>query len=800
MKEIEINGVKATNLTPFKDYTPFFIVLETSHFNDWIEGQKIKRATNKEIVRISEIFKSRGVDRVILRSSAISEDLSSRGRFESFESQNSPLEIAEKISEIFTHYSTKGQSGIAVIIQEYRKPIIRGHASNERRISKDKENWYAEYEYLDRNNTGRFDFKVKSADTDPSITFARNFDSVKRSLEAFCSYIISDSYRAHIEWVWDGTKFWIVQIDYDFNSNPGTPPGSELKIDSENVDLNFEILEKVENTKNSWHKIEVISTLKKLKLPYWSIYVLEDISCKKNLQDGLVDVELMSDLTKVHSRPIIIRTEILNDDVNVLLPRTTTLFHIKGSVEFLKEKSKYFKESGLGAEDYCFLIHQFVPSTSCALALGNPDRTKVRIDSNWGIVDGIYYNPHDSWEIDLESRDISEQVRCKDKYVDVNEKGEWYFKESGYKYDWKDSLTKTQISQIAEYTHEIAKELDRPVTVMFFINSKRNSGYPEILPWYYGKEIPPETTHEYQEIFISDLYEINSKKDFENLKKRASSDESLKIQLKIGLDVIRDNDFIKEIATYLKSKNCVVYLEGSFLSHPYYILDSAGVQVRCRNPLEASYKTKKFYKLVRDKIPVYIESKDEQVNSEVLPPQKLLEYLKIKAVEEAFELYWEESNDGMVEEMADIYEVLLGLCNVHGISFEEIQKIADSKREKRGGFEKGVFLIATKENSLIKLGSDQELFIDSKIDKSLRKRSIGKPFKKGVIDKLRTLNELDEIKRLRYLNHPKGTTERFLLKEDSGKLMTITYHEDGINIKFSDLDFEDPDQMELFAE
>jgi len=276
----------------------------------------------------------------------------------------------------------------------------------------------------------------------------------------------------------------------------------------------------------------------------------------------------------------------------------------------------------------------------------------------------------------------------------------------------------------------------------------------------------------------------------------------LKIQLRIGLEVIRDNDFIKEIASYLKDRNCVVYLEGSVLSHPYYILISEGVQVRCLNPLEASFRTKEFYKLVRDKIPFHIISKNEQVNSEKLSPTELLEFLKIKIVEEALELYWEERNDSIIEEMADVYEVLLGLCKIYGIDFQVVNDIAKRKRGQRGGFEEGVFLIATKENSLLKFDeSDNELFVRTSIDKSLRKRSINRPFKKGLIEKLRTLNELDNVS-IPYIHPTKQKNDpiRFLIKQAAGQLMNIRYYEDEIKIEFTDFDLTDPDQMDLFMD
>ena len=68
------------------------------------------------------------------------------------------------------------------------------------------------------------------------------------------------------------------------------------------------------------------------------------------------------------------------------------------------------------------------------------------------------------------------------------------------------------------------------------------------------------------------------------------------------------------------------------------------------------------------------------------------------AVEEALELYWSKGNDDSVEELADILEVIQGTCKAFGITFEELQSIANNKKDKRGGFDEGILLVATQEN------------------------------------------------------------------------------------------------------
>lgn len=46
----------------------------------------------------------------------------------------------------------------------------------------------------------------------------------------------------------------------------------------------------------------------------------------------------------------------------------------------------------------------------------------------------------------------------------------------------------------------------------------------------------------------------------------------------------------------------------------------------------------------------------------------------------------------MVEELADVLEVIDGLCKVQGISPEEIRAAKQAKLTERGGFEQGIYV------------------------------------------------------------------------------------------------------------
>ena len=95
-----------------------------------------------------------------------------------------------------------------------------------------------------------------------------------------------------------------------------------------------------------------------------------------------------------------------------------------------------------------------------------------------------------------------------------------------------------------------------------------------------------------------------------------------------------------------------------------------------------------YTKLVRDKIIDIIKSNGENPKYHTLTDEEYLVELHKKLFEEANEFVEEDSP----EELADLLEVLYSIAKVKNISLEEVEKIRLKKREKRGGFDKKIYL------------------------------------------------------------------------------------------------------------
>ena len=98
-----------------------------------------------------------------------------------------------------------------------------------------------------------------------------------------------------------------------------------------------------------------------------------------------------------------------------------------------------------------------------------------------------------------------------------------------------------------------------------------------------------------------------------------------------------------------------------------------------------------YNKLVRDKIPDIIAAKNETPVTAILAETEYKKALEDKLYEEYQEVT-EASGDERCEDLADVIEVIRALAKLENRSLEDIIKLADEKRAKRGGFDNRIFL------------------------------------------------------------------------------------------------------------
>jgi len=138
-----------------------------------------------------------------------------------------------------------------------------------------------------------------------------------------------------------------------------------------------------------------------------------------------------------------------------------------------------------------------------------------------------------------------------------------------------------------------------------------------------------------------------------------------------------------------------VELAGGILSHGYYMLQRHGAQVECIDLFGADEDVIEYNKLVRDKIPDLIQGGGEDVEVVQLRGEALLTALRQKLVEEGFEALDAKSADELIGELADVSEVINGICKALQVTDQQLDDERTKKAKRRGGFETGVMLRRT---------------------------------------------------------------------------------------------------------
>lgn len=101
-----------------------------------------------------------------------------------------------------------------------------------------------------------------------------------------------------------------------------------------------------------------------------------------------------------------------------------------------------------------------------------------------------------------------------------------------------------------------------------------------------------------------------------------------------------------------------------------------------------------YNKLVRDKIPDIIREDGKACETRILSDQEFLVELKRKLVEEATELLDATSKEKVIEELADVYEVLHFILKSEHILKPTLDNQRVKKNHNRGSFGKKILLLS----------------------------------------------------------------------------------------------------------
>lgn len=686
-------------------------------------------------------------NKVIVRSNGAYETVSDRGKLDSL-----VCEIRDVISTLNSlkdkYFKSNDDELLHWIIQPYVDPVIKGHLSNERRISKVIRDWVVEDE---KNGASeRQSISLRNWRDSRSFEIEKLYCEYKlnyvKSLRPVASWGHKKALRLHFEWVWSGSQMYIVQVDQCDITDTGVNPTKLVK--KYQPDVSFENLILFRNVKDldfkTYRKLENARIYRELGYGETPFYILKDSSeIRRFLTTGKISAELFRDLYTLTSRPLVIRTDGKNipPKNRQMLPRSDELRSPEDAKNWLLDVfSKEIIEAGIQDCDLCLIAHHFIPAAASAWCLAYPDKRRVRIESLWGLPEGIYWYPHDVYDVDtktqslnfnktvIENFKISERIRFKEKFIAPNDSGQWVLHKTSNNYDWKGSISnRAWINDIAATSRLIANKANEAVVVMWFVDTDLTASSKGIIPWYHerweGSSSAPKAApkkNNSKEI----TFNLKTRTDWRDLKQVLANHKPIN---KILIDpheteLVRDQKFALEIATLSKKNNIKVVLAGGILSHAYYILSSQGCQVECIDLYATEEEEIEYNKLVRDNIPEIINSHGEDVRLIKLKGEALISALKRKIIEEAFEINDAKTIDDVIEELSDLQEVVISLQHELRISKKSVEQKRKDKAKKRGSFSSGVMLSQTALQSAVAktdFTQDDTLLEKNKFEKTI---------------------------------------------------------------------------------
>lgn len=102
--------------------------------------------------------------------------------------------------------------------------------------------------------------------------------------------------------------------------------------------------------------------------------------------------------------------------------------------------------------------------------------------------------------------------------------------------------------------------------------------------------------------------------------------------------------------------------------------------------------TFRYDKLVRDNIPEFHRESGHTYVGRKLEGKELVNALVAKLHEEADEVDGALSHDGLVEELADVQQIIDDLCTVSSISKKDMTTVMTKKAARKGGFLQGEYI------------------------------------------------------------------------------------------------------------
>lgn len=709
-------GGKAAGLLRLPDvWVPPFVVLTRPFYDLWANTRNAlvalasmprndKDALNAFLQAASQTARQLS-PAVLVRSNAPRErDIISRGALRSYATAANMEAVAAAIDALLG----SAREPVYVIVQSFVDVAMAGHMSNERRVSRMRSVWLVEGLPSRGSRIGQRKIRSGICDKESPLS-ASTLDGVVAALRSVASRLARiDAGYFHCEWVWDGRRVWIVQADpaqpeddYQYaehyiRSKSTVSP----KFNPDKSDLtHFRNL-----SADRWNKLRNPRLFDKLGLPTADIYILSGEAWRKS--EAIEHSALIEDLVEMCSNPVVVRCDIATkrSDQEVLLPTSSPMTDTVALVSFMSQVADNFRAMQIADTDWIFLLAQLIPARASAMVQARPQPPVVRVDALWGFPDGLLYFPHDTYFYYAFQDKIKERRRFKG-YCVLCRDGDWIRTHVGPPFDWGLVLSAEETRTLAEWALKLATEVGSEIQLMALarIGGKRGSG--ACLPWHFTQLQIPQYSDSIPNMLVSNRFQVvSSRADLEKLHQADVTSTVHGYLIRPDTHLLRDMNFLREVAEAATLHGKAIYFEGSLLGHAYYIMSRAGAAVIPIGEYTPEVEVTAYHKLVRDYVPTVIRKAGGIARVRTLAREQAVVLLAQKLVEEALEA-WNSVSGNLAGELADVMEVLEALRKHACITRDEINQIRKFKRKERGGFERLVYLEETTSRPLEGLGS-----------------------------------------------------------------------------------------------
>jgi predicted house-cleaning noncanonical NTP pyrophosphatase (MazG superfamily) len=667
--------------------------------------------------------------RLIVRSSGLNENMDMRGQLDSLECTDRPDDLARTMRDVA--YQVPGGCPVvrdaitcATIVQPLVRPDYRGHLSNEYRHAQRSVDFLYEVESLAGGSTALPKrFRLRRPVRPPkreavlnSLLVNDNESSIEDQLRTVGAWLAAQNLRGHLEWLIAQKQMKLVQLDLD-PVPPRVDPMSERPIPIPGPPLDVSELGSAFVSIGCGCDFSGLRKTRSHALLKDAGAFVPEIFVARNVGDSILDRNgvFWRELTCLLRTPAIIRFDVALEKTEwTNLPTVWPVSSFDEVWQKVQDAVDTVRTRGLDLAELSVVVHHFIAARAAAWSEASPASQDVRIDSIWGLPDGLQSFVHDSTVYTVDTGKISPQIRYKDRFIDVNPSGECIVRRASPSIA-RDEVCKIQdVRLIGEISMKVARATGKTVRIMWFLDVIAGAGRqpPSAMPWIVqeldrdagifqlGRESDRDNAGLRLQAELHAERAVRNRATLEKFRRNPAAMDigARHVLLQPDASVVRDRDFLGEFATVVKAlpNQWKVLYAGSMLAHAPYQLRELKLPLL---PLHQEVRPPRrtyMRKLVRDGIPDRISAGGERADVLALDDREYLLALRQKMVEEALEVAYSADSDELREELADLLTVARALAVSGGVdSWAEVERAAKEKEHRRGGFSARLFLRAT---------------------------------------------------------------------------------------------------------